>query len=809
MKPGCSSIQITSMCFDKLHSLHSVGHVDLSKKLLCQFKLLRVVDVKLALWNFEYIGVYMANLVHLRYLALSGNYTAIRVELKLFEHWNMQSFIVRASCVELCSHEASRIWKMPLLRNFYVDTIPFILEASEVVHKNIESISWLHPKCCTEDLFTRIPNLKKLGIKGWSFEHQSSDGFYNFVHLGQLEKLSIKSWRLKLPYSGIPWATSFLQNLKKLKFYETCLAWSEIRLIGMLPNLEILKLIEACEGREWEPCEGGFRQLKRLVIKNRSLKNWNAVGDHFPVLEHLELSYCTALREIPIELTDITTLALIKLTGCFPSLLASAKRIQDEQRSYGNEALLVASGSLRVSYVKLAEQVANLLTKQLGHRLFAAFRTKIGLTYASSALISLSQMAYAAVTSLKGTLHLHFLQSQPRLPLPHKPEILNSLHENLGSLQEILEKSEIPNDNSAMKGLEAEIRDVLFKAEERIEMELSSIYLAKGRWKRLRIKASLLKLRGIFNQAVTQTDYLKKKLIKSEKQLAKGPSQDERMQQRGLLLDVDRLFPNFKLLRVLDIEGLNSARYMVLNALADLIHLRYLALSYTPKAPLFGLKLFEHWNMQSFIVRGTNVALDSSRTSGIWKMPLLRNFYLEELSIREWRNLNHIPCSGIPWATGFLPNLKKLKFFFTNLAWSDMRLIGMLPNLEVLKLINAIASEDIMWEPSEEGFRQLKRLVIDDDSLERWNAVGDHFPVLECLKLWSCFSLQEIPSGFADITTLALIELYLCRDSVLASAKLIQEEQYNNYGNALLKEGGNNSEEEWDEEEESDELMAA
>nr|GME12764.1 putative late blight resistance protein homolog R1A-10 [Ipomoea batatas] len=290
--------------------------------------------------------VYMANLAHLRYLALSLYHTLNPVELKLFEHWNIQSFIVRASTVRLCSREASRIWKMPLLRNFYMDNNPFTLEASEIVHKNIESISWLRPKCCTEDLFTMIPNLKKLGIQGEdSKRDENSDGFYNFVHLRQLEKLSIKNWNFKLPYSGIPWATNFLQNLKKLKFCWTWvwLPWSEIRLIGMLPNLEILKLIDACKDREWEPCQGGFRQLKRLVIKSHHLRDWNAVGDHFPVLEHLELSDCHSLREIPIELADITTLALIQLTRCLPSALASAKRIQDEQQSYGNEALLVRS----------------------------------------------------------------------------------------------------------------------------------------------------------------------------------------------------------------------------------------------------------------------------------------------------------------------------------------------------------------------------------------------------------------------------------------------------------------------------------
>nr|GMD87596.1 putative late blight resistance protein homolog R1A-10 isoform X1 [Ipomoea batatas] len=327
-------------------------------------------------------------------------------------------------------------------------------------------------------------------------------------------------------------------------------------------------------------------------------------------------------------------------------------------------------------------------------------------------------------------------------------------------------------NNSGMKDLEAEMRDIAFKAEEMIEMELSNIYLQSSR-----TEACLLKLHRIFKKAVKQTDYLKKKLNKIK-------------------------------------------------------------------------KLLELWNMQSFIVLGPDATFHSVEASGIWKMPLLRNlcierivslqtspvvhrnlesiswldsklctkdlftripnlkklgidgrndennldcFYnfvhlgqLEKLSIRKWRNLNCIPCSGISWATSFLPNLKKLKFYSTSLAWSDIRVIGMLPNLEVLKLKDAIDRKDKMWEPSKEGFRQLKRLVIEDTFLERWSAMGDHFPLLECLELRECNNLQKIPSGFADITTLALIQLNWCWDSVLASAKLIQEEQYNNYGNAIL-----------------------
>nr|GMD31418.1 putative late blight resistance protein homolog R1B-16 isoform X1 [Ipomoea batatas] len=360
-------------------------------------------------------------------------------------------------------------------------------------------------------------------------------------------------------------------------------------------------------------------------------------------------------------------------------------------------------------------------------------------------------------------------------------------------------------------------------------MELSTIYLQSSS-----IEAcSLLRLHGIFNQALKQTDYLKKKII-SEEQLAKGSSQVERIadvsllgriRQRRLHLgstssqpdlesnwlnkshsihssalhfrDMKHLFSHFKLLRVLDIdivfgEGHGNA----LNVLANLVHLRYLALSTSEDAFSFDVKLFEHWNMQSFIVHSCAGILDCSQASQIWKMSLLRNFYvracfsletselgqLEKLSIRGWHPKG-ILCNGIQWETNFLPTLKKLIFKGTGLPWCDMRFIGMLPNLEVLKLINAC--EGPKWEPSEGGFRRLKMLVIEEVFLNCWDAVGDHFPVLECLELRKCYWLQEIPSGFVDITTLALIQLKSCEDCLLASAKRIQDEQHS-YGNHAL-----------------------
>ncbi|XP_019154270.1 PREDICTED: putative late blight resistance protein homolog R1A-4 [Ipomoea nil] len=144
-------------------------------------------------------------------------------------------------------------------------------------------------------------------------------------------------------------------------------------------------------------------------------------------------------------------------------------------------------------------------------------------------------MAYAAVTSLMETLSLHFLQSQPGLPLEDLEAQIRDGNENLGLLQQILERAEIGNDDAgAMKDLEAEMRDVWFKAEERIEMELTTIYLAKDSL--LHITACLLRLHKIFIEAEKQTDYHKNELIRIQReyQLAKVSLLGQ-IRRRGLL----------------------------------------------------------------------------------------------------------------------------------------------------------------------------------------------------------------------------------------------------------------------------------
>ncbi|XP_031091899.1 putative disease resistance protein At1g50180 isoform X2 [Ipomoea triloba] len=133
--------------------------------------------------------------------------------------------------------------------------------------------------------------------------------------------------------------------------------------------------------------------------------------------------------------------------------------------------------------------------------------------------------------------NIPLLTSRLREVAQLKQNIL-SLHQNLGSLQQSLEKSEIPyNDAGEMKDLEAKIRDASFKAEERIEMELTTIYLAKDKGDSLRIAACLIRLHEIFNEAEKQTDYHRNEMIRIQteyQQLAKV-SLLGRIRRRGLL----------------------------------------------------------------------------------------------------------------------------------------------------------------------------------------------------------------------------------------------------------------------------------
>ncbi|KAH0774460.1 hypothetical protein KY290_011597 [Solanum tuberosum] len=144
-----------------------------------------------------------------------------------------------------------------------------------------------------------------------------------------------------------------------------------------------------------------------------------------------------------------------------------------------------------------------------------------------------------------------------------------------------------------------------------------------------------------------------------------------------------------------------------------------------------------------------------------------------------------VPTLLLPPPDAFPQNLKSLTFsgdFF--LAWKDLSIVGKLPKLEVLKLsYNPFIGEE--WEVVEEGFPHLKFLFLYKVYIRYWRASSDHFPYLERLFLGDCYFLDSIPRDFADITTLALIDISHCRQSVGNSAEQIQQDIQDNYGSSI------------------------
>ncbi|KAL9165907.1 hypothetical protein ABFS82_06G200500 [Erythranthe guttata] len=116
-----------------------------------------------------------------------------------------------------------------------------------------------------------------------------------------------------------------------------------MRNVGSLPNLQVLKLRNAAfDDDKWETRDGEFPVLKYLLIERSDLKEWiTESSSHFPSLKCLVLRNFRHLIEIPDVIGEIPTLELIEIEGSNRPLWASAKRIREEQESWGNDILQV------------------------------------------------------------------------------------------------------------------------------------------------------------------------------------------------------------------------------------------------------------------------------------------------------------------------------------------------------------------------------------------------------------------------------------------------------------------------------------
>ncbi|KAI3459100.1 hypothetical protein Pfo_015763 [Paulownia fortunei] len=300
---------------------------------LGNFRLLRVLDVVYV--DVKSLPDEVFELFHLRYLAFDY---PMNIPAAISNLQNLQTLIIRSTSVLL----PSQIWRMPQLRHlvsFYFDYLPNP-EGATFALENLQTLSAATNFLCNERILKMIPNLKKLGIIYFGVEYGKDYHLHNLVCLHQLEKLKLKIYGS----SHFPQKlnAAFPRTLKKLNLSGWGLPWTDMTIVGSLPNLQVLKLRNlAFEGDKWETTEGEFPQLKYLLIDQSDLQHWITESSHFPSLKCLVLLGCEYLSEIPDGIGEIPTLELIEVDYLNKSLVDSAKRIQEEQQSWGNDAIQV------------------------------------------------------------------------------------------------------------------------------------------------------------------------------------------------------------------------------------------------------------------------------------------------------------------------------------------------------------------------------------------------------------------------------------------------------------------------------------
>nr|GMD13584.1 putative late blight resistance protein homolog R1B-8 [Ipomoea batatas] len=127
----------------------------------------------------------------------------------------------------------------------------------------------------------------------------------------------------------------------------------------------------------------------------------------------------------------------------------------------------------------------------------------------------------------------------------------------------------------------------------------------------------------------------------------------------------------------------------------------------------------------------------------------------------------------VPMLEKFAYRLRKLTFCRTSFKWDDMEKLGSLEKLEVLKLDENAFSGDSWDLKSNLVFNQLQYLRIGRTNLKTWTIAENNFPVLENLVLRNCVRLEAIPSAFAQVHTLKVIELYHMREEAINSARQV------------------------------------
>ncbi|EYU39490.1 hypothetical protein MIMGU_mgv1a0204861mg, partial [Erythranthe guttata] len=269
------------------HGTGSTGHLE-------HFTFLRLLDVVYDHFNFSHseetvrFPAHVFELFHLKYRAfyfpITGNGRHVEIPSVISNLENLQTLIIPKK-----SHQPSKAHYLLL--------------------------HWPVAKSRGGSYFCSRKSANPLGGKRSCMHRKHRENDSKRYEIGTLKKLTLSGWEL------------------------SC---EDMRIVGSLPNLQVLKLKNfALDGDTWETTEGEFSQLKFLLLHYTDLGHWISESSHFPILKCLFLHHCQYLSEIPDGIGDIPTLELIEVKGDNIYLAQSAKQIQEIQREYGNYDLEV------------------------------------------------------------------------------------------------------------------------------------------------------------------------------------------------------------------------------------------------------------------------------------------------------------------------------------------------------------------------------------------------------------------------------------------------------------------------------------
>ncbi|KAI5678123.1 hypothetical protein M9H77_09073 [Catharanthus roseus] len=307
---------------------------------MSSYKFLRRLELRNVLINFP--DQQISELIHLRYLGLKIDCIKHQIPPSIFELLRLETCILEVEKPGGTRELPVSIWKIANLRHFHISqemilNFPPPLQnhiSAVVVLENLQTISNLCPSISISEVLARTPNLRSLGFHLTLSENTGPFSFPELAHLNLLQTIKFEYQTLGMVPFSIPNIHKFPPCLKKLTLIGSHVNWEEMSLIGMLPNLEILKVKDNFfSGPIWETMDEGFPSLMFLKLSHMDLCKWISSSDHFPRLKRLVLNDCLELEEIPFEFGDIPTLQTIEVYHSSNSTVESAKQILESQKS--------------------------------------------------------------------------------------------------------------------------------------------------------------------------------------------------------------------------------------------------------------------------------------------------------------------------------------------------------------------------------------------------------------------------------------------------------------------------------------------